>query len=230
MQRTEVAASAASRQGRRVASRAADEGQDVAATVRGQVEHVGARARQRSSHVARATAGDARGLVDQVRNEASGVLEEASWQARRAVDDTKVALQGQAATQLGRLGDRIRQLSDEAMALADGNPQAAVTLRDFVTDTAGRLADAADRVSSFGSDLETRGLSAALSDLQSFARRRPGLFLLGALGGGFVAGRMARSAGADDEGDDAYDEYEDEDRYAGNGNGHRRAAGTRRVR
>jgi hypothetical protein len=42
--------------------------------------------------------------------------------------------------------------------------------------------------------LEERGVSGALDDLQRFARRRPGLFLAGALAAGFLAGRAAKAA------------------------------------
>jgi hypothetical protein len=44
--------------------------------------------------------------------------------------------------------------------------------------------------------LESGGLEGALSDLQTFARRRPGVFLLGAAATGFAVGRLLRGAQA----------------------------------
>jgi hypothetical protein len=46
--------------------------------------------------------------------------------------------------------------------------------------------------------LDHRGLDGVLTEMRSFARRRPGIFLLGAGVTGFVIGRVAKStAGAD---------------------------------
>jgi hypothetical protein len=44
--------------------------------------------------------------------------------------------------------------------------------------------------------LESGGLEGALSDLQGFARRRPGVFLLGAAAAGFAVARLVRGAQA----------------------------------
>ena len=52
---------------------------------------------------------------------------------------------------------------------------------------------AADRARSFGSSLDGRGRR-LLDDLRGLARRRPGMFLLGALSAGVVAGWLARGA------------------------------------
>ncbi|WP_204287439.1 hypothetical protein [Microbispora amethystogenes] len=51
----------------------------------------------------------------------------------------------------------------------------------------------ADRGRRTADYLETEGLSGAVRDVQDFARRRPGLFLAGALVAGFLAGRAVKA-------------------------------------
>jgi hypothetical protein len=53
--------------------------------------------------------------------------------------------------------------------------------------------EVSDRIRTFGSQLENREPTQLLDDARSFARRRPGTFLLGALAAGVVAGRMFRA-------------------------------------
>jgi hypothetical protein len=54
-----------------------------------------------------------------------------------------------------------------------------------------QLADTATRAAD---KLETGGVDATLADLKRFARRRPGLFLMGAMGAGFAVGRLLKAA------------------------------------
>jgi ElaB/YqjD/DUF883 family membrane-anchored ribosome-binding protein len=63
------------------------------------------------------------------------------------------------------------------------------------TDLAGytdRLANSVENVSSY---LDQKGVRGAVSDLEGFARQRPGLFVGGALAVGLVAARFLRSSG-----------------------------------
>ena len=55
-----------------------------------------------------------------------------------------------------------------------------------IADTGRRVADYLDR----------RGFEGAVGELQDFARRRPGTFLLGAAVAGFLVGRAAKAAQA----------------------------------
>jgi hypothetical protein len=48
--------------------------------------------------------------------------------------------------------------------------------------------------------LESGGLEGVLRDVSSYARRRPGMFLLSAAGVGFLAGRLTRAARAGSDG------------------------------
>jgi hypothetical protein len=51
----------------------------------------------------------------------------------------------------------------------------------------------ADTVSGAASRIGDGGYQGAIDDVKRFARNRPGMFLLGALGAGFVVGRMVKS-------------------------------------
>lgn len=197
--RTADAASTLTDESQRLASRTKGRSQEVARTARDEAERVAGRARVRTSQVARSTAGDARALAGHARDEAQVVLEEAAGQARRTLSDTMGVVEQQAATQLDRLATQLQQLVAEANALVSGNPEDAEHLRDLIEEAAEKLDLIADRVQNIGADIETEGLGVALRDLQGFARRRPGVFLLGALGGGFVVGRMVRSEHGEDD-------------------------------
>ena len=58
-------------------------------------------------------------------------------------------------------------------------------------DMSRQLADTASRAAD---KLESGGVDVALADLKGFARRRPGLFLMGAVAAGFATGRLLKAA------------------------------------
>jgi hypothetical protein len=60
----------------------------------------------------------------------------------------------------------------------------------LLTDVTRQLADAADRT---GGRMEQGGLQSVADELRSFARRQPGVFLLGAGLAGFLAARLLRA-------------------------------------
>jgi hypothetical protein len=70
-------------------------------------------------------------------------------------------------------------------------------VQPYVSDAANAVYDAADRVYGVIDDIQTRGLTAVLDDVQSFARRRPGAFLVGAALAGFGIGRAVRASSSD---------------------------------
>jgi len=173
-----------------VASKAADEVQAVASTAqeKGQAV-VGVAARQ-----ARQVGASAKEQADQVRGE---VVD----QAQTLAEEGRSQLEAQAKTQSRRLADTLSGLGDEVFALAEGRPDDADTLRPYVSDAAAAVYDAADRVYSLATDIDEQGLTAVLDDLQAFARRRPGAFLLGAAVIGFGVGRAVRASKGEDDGE-----------------------------
>jgi hypothetical protein len=127
--------------------------------------------------------------------EAHNVAGEAQDQVRRLVDETRAQAQDQAATQLDRLVETLRTFSDDLHAMASQS------------GSSGLAADvsrqAAGKVRTISSTLDGRDPSELLQDLRGFARRRPGLFLFGALTAGVVAGRLARGAASSKTDDSA---------------------------
>ena len=111
-----------------------------------------------------------------------------------------------------QLASALRDLGEQAQALADGRPEDAPTLTDYVGRAADGLYGGADRLHAVASDIEQRGVSGVLDDLQTFARRRPGAFLLGAAVVGFGIGRVVKTEKqrrSEEEDSDRYDRYDE---------------------
>jgi hypothetical protein len=98
-------------------------------------------------------------------------------------------VRSQADAQTARAAESIAGLGEQLRALVDGRPEDAPVVRDY-------LQQGADRIGAFADRLQRDGLDGAVADVQRFARRRPGVFLLGALGVGLGVGRLLRSGQA----------------------------------
>lgn len=126
---------------------------------------------------------------------AGEVAGEASAQVRNVAGELRDQLQDQAETQTRRLAGSVRQLSDELGTMGEsGEPSSPAT--KAVRQIAGRGQDMAAR-------LEDQGPQGLLSDLEDFARRRPGVFLAGAALAGFAAARLGKGAKSASNGADA---------------------------
>lgn len=187
-------ASTARDQGQEVASTAVEQGQQVASTAREQSSRVAATARQQSQQVLRSTADQAGEVVGTAKQQAGEVAQLASVEARNLLDETRARLEEQTAQGAQTLAENLSRLGDEAMALADGRPQEAPTLERYVRRTGETLLDAADRAYGLSDEVRNKGIGSLLGDVQTFARRRPGVFLLGTAVAGVLAGRAVRNA------------------------------------
>jgi len=183
----------AAQSGKRVASRTKEETRQVTAQAAGQARDVASTAAERGQNVVRAAGESAGELADTVKEQAGRVGSELASGGRSLANETKDQLQVQARVQSGKLAETCRKLGEEAQALADGRPDDAPNLTQYVGEAAGRLYDTADRLHTFSNDVEERGIEAVAADMQAFARRRPGAFLLGAAVAGFGFGRLVRS-------------------------------------
>ena len=196
-------------EGRAVASRAADEASDVASTAQDEGRRVASRAAEEASDVATTAAAQGQQLValaseqagelgTTVREQTARVRGEVVDQTRSLAEEARSQVQSQAYAQSRRIADSLARLGDEVRALADGRPEEAETVRPYVSNAADAVYDAADRLYGLASDIDERGLTGVLDDLQAFARRRPGAFLVGAAIAGFGIGRVVRASSSDD--------------------------------
>ena len=135
------------------------------------------------------TTNDEGSTTDQAKHAASVASDEAKQvasdvrdQARGLLDETKNQVQDQSRTQRDRLVETLRTFGDDLDGMAqDGNGLASGAAREV-----------AQRVRTISERLDGREPSELLEDLRSFARRRPGMFLAGAVISGVVVGRLLR--------------------------------------
>ena len=183
--------------GRSVASGAADEAQQVASS-----------AAERGGELVQQASDEARQLAGTVKTQAGEVTGELLGSGRSLVDDARSKLTAEAQAVPQRAANSLRSLGEEVQALAEGRPDEAPTVTQYVWRAADGFYGAADRLHAIADDIQERGFSGVLGDVQSFARRRPGVFLLGAAALGFGVGRYVKAEAAErnEQSDDQSDE------------------------
>ena len=117
-------------------------------------------------------------------DEAKQVAADVRDQARGLLTETRTQVEDQSRTQRDRLVETIRTFSDDLDGMAEQ--------RSGLASDAAR--EVANRVRSFGQQLDGREPTELLDDLRSFARRRPGMFLAGSVIAGVVVGRFLRGS------------------------------------
>ena len=120
---------------------------------------------------------------DVAREQASGVAAEAGRQGRNLLEQAQGQLHEQASEGQQRIAKKLLSLSDELRSMAENSNQGVAV--DVTQQAASRVRDA-------GHWLEKREPRQVVNEVQSFARRRPALFLVLAAGAGLVAGRLTR--------------------------------------
>ncbi|WP_456598942.1 hypothetical protein [Blastococcus sp. SYSU DS0616] len=171
-----------------VAKHEAQQTKDVA---KDEARNVGQTAAQAGSQVASTAADQAMNVANETQRQAMDLIE----QGRTQLKEQAISQQQKAATGLSSLAQELRGLAD---GTSDGAPGPA---RDLLHQASGVVEGFADK-------LQNREPAQLLDEVRSFARRKPGLFLLGAAAAGIVAGRVtsgAKTAHSD----------------SGSGNGHR---------
>jgi hypothetical protein len=116
--------------------------------------------------------------------EAGRVASEAVDQARNLVDQLRTQVDEQSREQLSRLSTAVREFADELdhMVLTGGGDGPATTV----------VREASRRARILAARLGEHSGGSLLGEIEGQARRRPGLFLLGAAVAGIVAGRLAK--------------------------------------
>jgi len=112
------------------------------------------------------------------------VVSEAGRQAKDLLGQARSEVGQQASAQQERLTSGLRSLSGEMRSMAQNSDQ-----QGIASELAHQGADVADRLVSW---MDGREPTALVEDVRSFARRRPGTFLLLAAGAGLMAGRLTR--------------------------------------
>jgi hypothetical protein len=155
------------------------------------LQQTGGTAREEAS----ATADQARQAAGQVAgtaaDQAKAVAGEARQQAGVAVRDLRSRAMNEVEEQSRRAAGALRHWADDVAGLAENAPSDSPA-RSLV----GHAADGGHRAADY---LEKQGVEGVLSDVQGFARRRPGAFLGGALLAGLAVGRLVKVAAKADQ-------------------------------
>ena len=123
-------------------------------------------------------------VADVAREQASGVAVEAGRQGRDLLHQAQGQLGKQAAQGQQQLANQLLSLSDELRSMAGASGQGGMA--------ASLASQAASRARHAGQWLDDRKPGQVADEMQSFARRRPAVFLALAVGAGLVAGRLTR--------------------------------------
>jgi hypothetical protein len=143
------------------------------AVARDQAATVGRSAGEAGGHVAQTAADQAREVVSETARQARDLLDEAGGHAR-----------DQASVQQQKAASQLRSVADELWEMTAKGGQSGVA-----TEVAQQ---AAERIHGMASWLEQREPADVLQAVRDFARRRPGVFLAGAVAAGLAAGRLTR--------------------------------------
>ena len=142
-------------------------------------------AKERAAEVKDTSVAAGQHVAGVAKDELHKVGSETKQQAKDLYRQTQSELKDQAAAQQKRVASGIRSLSDEFGSMADKSESQGVA-SDLAHQASTRAAGIADW-------LEQRDPAALLSEVKSFARRRPGVFIAVAAVAGVVAGRLTRS-------------------------------------
>jgi len=120
------------------------------------------------------------------KDEAASVMHDARTQGRRLANQSRDQLRQTANEQGQRFAATLRDVSSQLHGMASGT-----------TAPSGMLADVTEQAASsahqLASSLDDRGVQGVIDDVKRFARRRPGVFIAGAVAAGIVTGRLIRS-------------------------------------
>ncbi|MGZ4661413.1 MAG: hypothetical protein ACXVYB_09055 [Arthrobacter sp.] len=130
----------------------------------------------------------AQNVAETAKAEAANVAAEVKTNAKDLLYQARADLSDQAGAQQQKVAQGLRSISSELHSMAAASEQPGVA-----TDL---VRQAAERSSSVASWLDGRDPGSLLDEVKSFARQRPGTFLLLAAGAGILAGRLTRSLSA----------------------------------
>ena len=145
-------------------------------------------AKGEASEVKQQAAEAAQNVTETAKAEAANVAGEVKSNAKDLLHQARTDLTSQAGTQQQKAAQGLHSISEELHTMANSSDQPGVA-SDLIRQ-------AAERSSSVATWLENRDPGSLLNEVKSFARQRPGTFLLAAAGAGILAGRLSRSLSA----------------------------------
>ncbi|WP_020145876.1 hypothetical protein [Terracoccus sp. 273MFTsu3.1] len=181
--------------GRSTYGTGADFGAAEAAANQGATDSTTAVIGDEAKSVASDAAQSGRQVAETAATGVKDVTSEVSTQLRQLFDQVRSELDAQASTQGKRAASGLRSIADELKQMASSSETQGI---------AGEVAhQASDRARSAADWLSDRQPGELVDELRSFARRRPGTFLLGAAVLGVIGGRVTRGLTADSGPSDA---------------------------
>ena len=117
-------------------------------------------------------------LTEQAKQKVTETLDQATEQVKSTVEDQKARAVDQLSSVAGALRQTGQQLSEQNQ-------------NDVVAQYTEAAADQIEKLSTY---LQNKGVNELLQEAQDLARRRPDLFVAGALGVGFLVGRFLKSS------------------------------------
>jgi hypothetical protein len=142
-------------------------------------------AKKESQDLAQRAAGSTGQVAQTAKEEAKGVVQEATTEARDLAGKARTEVKVKFDDQRQRLSGALRTSGQELAQFARSEEQSQLT-----KELARRAGEYAQNV---GDYLDRADTGRIFNDVRSFARRRPGTFLLVAAIGGVVVGRLTRS-------------------------------------
>jgi polyhydroxyalkanoate synthesis regulator phasin len=143
--------------------------------------------KEQGSALADTVRDDGQRVANEAKEQFDELTEQAQQQLWEMVERAQQEFADRASEQSDKAASGLRSVAEELSALAEGRTGDAPHLVGHVRDVSQRARHYADR-------LEDGGIQGVGQDLAVFARRRPALFLLGAIAAGFATGRLVRGA------------------------------------
>jgi uncharacterized protein YjbJ (UPF0337 family) len=147
-------------------------------------------AKDEAAQVGQVAASAASDVAGTAKQQAGQVAGEAVNQLRSLTDEARDQASQQVSSATDKLSSTVRSLAGEMRDLGQGKGDANGTVAGLVQQLADKGEQLADQISA-------RGPGGLVQDLRSFAARKPGTFLLGALAAGVATGRLVKGATAD---------------------------------
>jgi len=141
-------------------------------------------AKEQAAAVGQGAAEAGQHVAGVAKHQSQTVVAEAGNQAKDLIDQARTELSQQASAQQQRLAHGLHALADELNSMTQHGAQPGVA-----TDLARQGASRSHAAAAW---LENREPANLVTELKTFARRRPGAFLLTAAGVGLLAGRLSR--------------------------------------